>query len=90
MPYRLEWKPRVRRQLHRAPDLIRRAAVALIRALLHDPYPPQAEQLRDHYAGIWKIKVDGWRIFYRVNEQDRVITVIAVKRRDRDTYHTMF
>ena len=34
--------------------------------------------------------IDGWRIFYRVNEADQVITVIAVKRRERNTYTYLY
>jgi mRNA-degrading endonuclease RelE of RelBE toxin-antitoxin system len=46
------------------------------------------EELRDQYRGIWKIKIDGWRIFYRVNEVEKVVTVIAIKR--RNTYTSIF
>ena len=54
------------------------------------PYPTYAEQLRSPYEMIWKIRIDGWRVFYRVNEVDKVITVLAIKRRDRNTYTRLF
>jgi mRNA-degrading endonuclease RelE of RelBE toxin-antitoxin system len=89
MLYQLEWYPQVRRQLRQLPSRIQREAAQIILDLPSDPYPPTAEGLRDQYAGILKIQVDGWRIFYRVNEQDKIVTVIAVKRRTRDTYRSI-
>jgi mRNA-degrading endonuclease RelE of RelBE toxin-antitoxin system len=88
--YQLKRLPRVRRQLRQVPDRIAQEVHEIILALQDDPYPPNAEELRDQYRGIWKIKIDGWRIFYRVNEADQLVTVIAVKRRDRHTYTSLF
>jgi addiction module RelE/StbE family toxin len=90
--YKLRPYPSVKRQLRRlrqSNERIARAVEEVLADLRFDPYPPTAEELRDQYNGIWKIKVDGWRIFYQVDEQDRVVIVIGVKRRDRDTYRKM-
>lgn len=89
MPYLLKWYPQVRNQLQQAPPRIRREAAQVILELPIEPNPPTAEPLRDPYAGILKIKVDGWRIFYKINEQDRTVTVIAIKRRTKDTYSSI-
>lgn len=88
--YALKRLPRVRRQLRQVPDRIASEVQAIILALQDDPYPLNAEELRDQYQGIWKIKIDGWRIFYRVNEAELLVTVIAVKPRDRNTYISLF
>jgi mRNA-degrading endonuclease RelE of RelBE toxin-antitoxin system len=91
-PYRLKWKGRAEQQLDqlaRRSERLARDAAAIILHLLDDPYPPNAERLRDHYADRVKIKFDGWRIFYKVYEQDRIVAVLAIKRRDRDTYRNM-
>jgi mRNA interferase RelE/StbE len=88
--YALKRLPRVRRQVRQVPDRILGEVQAMILGLQDDPYPLSAEELRDQYQGIWKIKIDGWRIFYRVNEADRIVTVIAVKPRDRNTYTSLF
>ena len=91
-PYQLKWKGRTAQQLdelaRRSPRLAREAAEIILH-LLDDPYPPTAEWLRDQYADRLKIKFDGWRIFYKVYEQDRIVAVLAIKRRDRETYHRM-
>lgn len=89
MPDTLKRHPNVKRQLRLVTDRrIKDVAQALL-ALIDDPYPPSAEELCDQYKRTWKIKIDGWRIFYRVNEQDRIVTVILVKRRDKDTYRRL-
>jgi mRNA interferase RelE/StbE len=88
--YQLKRLPRVQEQLRQVPDRIRQDVNRMILDLQDEPYPPNAEELRDHYRGIWKIKVDGWRIFYRISESDQTVTVIAIKRRDRNTYTSIF
>lgn len=89
MPYLLKWYPQVKRQLRAVPDRIKADVAQAILDLRSDPYPPTAEELRDQYAGIYKIKLDGWRVFYKVDESDRVVTVLAIKRRDRYTYRSI-
>ena len=91
MPYRLKrYQKRVRRQLRDLPHRIRDEVPQLILDLQHDPYPPGSELLRDQYQDIYKIKIDGWRIFYRVDEQDRTIDIVSVKRRTPNTYTSLF
>jgi mRNA-degrading endonuclease RelE of RelBE toxin-antitoxin system len=89
MPYRIDWLPHVRAQLRESPRRIHRDALEAILDLASEPYPPTAEFLRDHYDNTLKIKIDGWRIFYRVDDQDQVVLVLAFKRRDRETYKSI-
>lgn len=88
--YTLKRLPRVRWQLRQVPDRIAQEVSDTILGLQDEPYPPNAEELRDQYQGIWKIKIDGWRIFYRVSECKQTVTVISVKQRDRNTYTSLF
>lgn len=80
----------MRRQLIATPFRVRSEAQAIIAELRSDLYPTIAKELRDQYRGIWKIKVDGWRIFYEVREAEQRVIVIAVKRRTPDTYISLF
>lgn len=88
--YQLRRLARVRTQLRQVPNRIRQDVNTIINELQDEPYPLNAEELRDHYQGIWKIKIDGWRIFYRVDEAEQTVTIIAIKRRDRNTYTSIF
>lgn len=88
--YRLRPNPKLRSDLRLVPPRIKAEVIAIIEDLVYDPYPLNAEELRDHYRGIYKIKVDGWRIFYTVNETDKTVFVVRVKRRTPDTYTSLF
>ena len=88
--YRLKVSPRIRQDMRLVPSRIKADVIAIIDDLVYDPYPPQAEELRDHYRGIYKIKVDGWRIFYTVSDSDRTILLVSIKRRTPDTYTSLF
>jgi mRNA-degrading endonuclease RelE of RelBE toxin-antitoxin system len=90
--YQLRINSRARRQLNelgKRSERLQREAAEIIRLLLDDPYPPTAERLRDQYADRMKIKFDGWRIFYKVFEQDRIVSILAILRRDSKTYRNM-
>ncbi len=90
MKYQLEFLPRARRQLNSLPDRLRAEVVQLIIELQYEPRPLIAEPLRDQYAGVLKIKVDGWRIFYMVDDGAATVRVLNIKRRDRNTYLSLY
>jgi mRNA-degrading endonuclease RelE of RelBE toxin-antitoxin system len=64
--YRLEWERRVRRQLQDLPDPIRQDAIQSILDLREDPYTTDSESLHRELADLRRIKIDGWRIHYKV------------------------
>jgi mRNA-degrading endonuclease RelE of RelBE toxin-antitoxin system len=76
-------------ELGRRSERLGREAAEIILLLLDDPYPPTAEWLRDKYSDRLRIKLNGWRIIYKVFEQDRVIAILAILRRDSQTYLNM-
>lgn len=90
MKYQLEILPRARRQLRSLPNRIRAETARLILELRFDPHPDVAEPLRDQYAGILKIKVDSWRIFYTVDDSTATVRIINIKRRNPDTYISLY
>ncbi len=87
MQWRLRFYPGLRDVIHQClPARIGLEALEVIKDLRVDPFPPYAEPLRRELAGWYKIKVDGWRIIYRVNQDDRVVFIRDVRRRDANTY----
>lgn len=91
MNYKLkQFSKRIQNQLRRLPNRVQNEIIEIILELASDPYPLISEPLRDQYDDLRKIKVDGYRIIYKVNEADRTVTVSAVKRRDRDTYTNIY
>lgn len=84
--YRLKIGDLARRQIKAIPsDYIRNEILDEIEALRYDPYPPES-QLEDDLLHRQRLKVNGWRILYKVNEQDQLITILAVRKRNRNTY----
>jgi len=50
-----------------------------------EPVPPNSELQRE-LAGRFRLKIDGWRILYKIDETDRVVTVLAIRPRNPSTY----
>ncbi|MEZ4727394.1 MAG: type II toxin-antitoxin system RelE/ParE family toxin [Caldilineaceae bacterium] len=91
MQYRLKpFRRNVQRQLRNLPGRIQQETTQIILALQDEPFPPNSEELRDHYQGIYKIKVDGWRIFYRVDRDEQTIGIVNLKRRTPNPYTSIY
>lgn len=84
--YRLDITPRAKRQLKTVyPERTRRELLAAILDLREEPAPLQSELQRE-LAGRFRLKVDGWRILYKIEEADRVVTILAIRPRNPSTY----
>jgi len=83
--YRVEFlNHRVERELDQVPEPdFSRVAAALLK-LENIPRPPGCLKLQGLQG--WRIRVGNWRIIYRINDADAIITIVAVKRRREDTY----
>ena len=88
--YQLKSHPQVSNHLRQVPPKLKRQVSEEILDLQDEPRPDGAEELRDHYAGIWKIKVDGWRIFYQIFEEEQTVMILGIKRRTAQTYTSMY
>jgi mRNA interferase RelE/StbE len=75
---------KTRRQLDRIhePDFSRIARAIL--KLEDDPRPPGCRKLRGLEG--WRIRVGNWRVIYHINDQECLVTIVAVRRRHEDTY----
>ena len=83
--YRVELLDRkTRRRLDRVrePDFGRIAEAIL--KLEDNPRPPGCRKLR-RLEG-WRIRVGNWRVIYHINDDEKLVTIVAVRRRREDTY----
>jgi mRNA interferase RelE/StbE len=76
-------RSRVKKQLKRIPDVELTRIAATIQTLSADPRPPGAVQL---HKDIYRIRVGNYRIIYKVFEEQRVVLIGRVARRNEDTY----
>ena len=84
--YRLKVQRLAQRQIKAVlPEHLRQEIVNAIKALPDELFLPES-RLADNLSDRYRLKVDGWRILYKVDEQDRVVTVLTVRKRDRNTY----
>jgi len=83
--YKVELLDRkARRELDRIhePDFSRIAEAIL--KLEDDPRPRRCRKLRGLEG--WRIRVGDWRVIYHIDDEERVVTVVAIRRRREDTY----
>jgi len=74
---------RVQRELDALKGVDYDRVIASLRSLAGDPRPPGCEKL---YDTVYRVRVGGWRIIYRVDEDTRRIDIGAVLRRSERTY----
>jgi mRNA interferase RelE/StbE len=83
--YRVElFDRKTERQLDRIgePDF-GRITQAILR-LENGPRPSGCRKLRGLEG--WRIRVGNWRVIYHVNDPERIVTIVEVRRRREDTY----
>jgi mRNA interferase RelE/StbE len=76
------------RKAHRELDRIyepdfSRIAEAILK-LEDDPRPRGCRKLRGLEG--WRIRVGDWRVIYHIDDEERVVAVVAIRHRREDTY----
>ena len=89
MPYRIDYTEEARRALHTMPGNYRQRTRRLVEALANNPHPPGSRKLRD-LPGYYRIRLDRWRIIYRIDDEDLVVTILRIARKaGPETYHDL-
>ena len=86
MRYRLRLHTIALRQFRQLRGRFKDDVTAEIDALLSDPYPPDAKAMRGEWTGYYRLRIDGWRLVYRVDTQDGAVIIERIRRRDANTY----
>ena len=80
MSYRTRLSDQGKRDLRRLPGYIRQRASRIVDNLANDPRPFDAVELREkpnHY----RIRLDNWRIIYRIDDENSQVVLLAVRRK---------
>lgn len=76
------------RKTHREMDRIHAPDFSYIsKAILQledDPRPIGCRKLRGLEG--WRIRVGNWRVIYTINDDEKLVTVVSIRRRREDTY----
>jgi mRNA interferase RelE/StbE len=64
-------------ELRRLPGHVRQRARRAIQELAHEARPGDAKELREK-SGFYRLRLDGWRIVYRVDDENQVVRILRV------------
>lgn len=78
MRYRIRIEEEAKWELRRLPGNVRQRFQRLIRSLADAPRPPEALELRD-LPGHYRIRMDRWRLIYRVDDDVLVVVVLGAR-----------
>ncbi|MDO8616422.1 MAG: type II toxin-antitoxin system RelE/ParE family toxin [Dehalococcoidia bacterium] len=84
--HEVAYEPRAERELLALPrDVARRVAAAIDR-LSEEPRPSGCRKLSSRRERLYRIRVGDYRVIYEVRDNELVIIVIQVAKRDEATY----
>ena len=78
--YRLRISEIAEWEIRRLPGHVKQRARRIINGLADNPRPIDAKELRGR-AGRYRIRLDKWRIIYRVNDSIQVVEIVGVRRK---------
>ena len=84
MSYRLEFAPRVHRQLHRLPRDIQVRLAAAMEALAANPRPHGVKKLSGE-ENLYRIRAGDYRIIYQIRDKELIVLIVKVAHR-REVY----
>jgi mRNA interferase RelE/StbE len=76
---------RVEKEIAELPQRVRDRVIKAIRKLAKDPRPRGARKLMGEMRGAWRIRVGDYRVIYDVNDDERLVIILALLHR-REAY----
>ena len=84
--YRVETASRrVEREVAGLPRRVRDRVIQAVRNLHEDPRPRGSRKMRSKVRGAWRIRVGQYRVIYDVDDDQRLVVILAVLPR-REVY----
>ena len=78
MRYQINYADEARRSLRTLPGNYRQRIRRLVESLADEPRPQQAIELRD-MPNRYRIRVDHWRLIYRIYDDEIVVLVLDIR-----------
>jgi mRNA interferase RelE/StbE len=86
--HRIEWLASARRDLAKLPRHIQPRVAAKVDLLSDDPRPPGSKALQGAGRGLMRIRVDDYRVVYRVRDAELTVLVVMAAHRG-DVYRRL-
>jgi mRNA interferase RelE/StbE len=77
-PYRIRITATAEKELRRLPGHVRQRARHAIQELAREARPGEAKELREK-SGFYRLRLDGWRIVYRVDDENQAVRILRVR-----------
>ncbi len=78
--YAVRFQESAAEAVRKLPKKDRRPVIRKAEALAENPRPPQAKKLRGS-ADLYRVRAGNYRLFYRVEEEERIVRVTRVAKR---------
>jgi mRNA interferase RelE/StbE len=96
-PYRVEIIQPARKEIRSLPGYARQPVLRELRALTREPQPHHSQEIMPEKSGIslpvgitlHRIRLSHWRIVYALEEEWKLITVLAVRKRPPYQYNDL-
>lgn len=89
MSFRISYTEEARQALHSMPGNYRGRARRLLESLAKNPHPTGAKELRE-LPGYFRLRLDGWRVIYRVDQESDSLLILAIRRKiGPETYQNL-
>ena len=75
--------PRAWQEIQDLPGHMRQRVRRAVDGLADDPYPPRSRRLKTQRVTpeLYRLRLDRWRIVYGITKEDKVVDVLAVRKR---------
>jgi mRNA interferase RelE/StbE len=87
--YQVEVTSQARTEIRELPGNMHQRILRLLKALREEPHPNSSKRLDianlgielESSIGLYRIRVESWRVVYLVEEELRLLTVLAIRKR---------
>lgn len=79
MPYRIRYSDEAKRTIPDIPGNYRQRIRRTIEELATEPLPAEAIELERELVGLFRIKIERWRIIYTFNEDAGIVFIIGIR-----------
>lgn len=86
MAYRLKITRSVLREIERLPGNMRQRIRRAIAHLCENPRPPESKQMEGELSAFYRMRLEEYRIIYRIDDDIVQIEIVRVTKRSPRTY----
>lgn len=77
------WSPTARREVGRLPEKVAAAAIELVYVAIAENPHRTGHRLRFELEGLHSARRGGYRVVYRIDDDDRLVTVMTIEHRSK-------